>query len=263
MFLKELFRHWAESLRLLKWSELKLFILATLNNFRRTMLLVLKNFWWLVLAIVLISIPRAYVCPCCVPLIAIPSTLGYSLAITFFYFFCLLASRASIETKDKQYFFRYLPKYPALLLYLIIGMLPIFLFHWQPVLPSFISKLISNFILICMFFSAMFFADTKSSISSFFISIINGLKMGFFFLPAVLITLIPPFLIISYTKKLEALEILSRHLSFLSGAGSGAGLVIAPVLLTFLMLISSIIDFSLISIFYLKIKHSYYKLFFK
>ncbi len=47
MKIKNVITTWKDAVSLLAWKELKLLLLASLNNFRRSIKLTIKHFWWL------------------------------------------------------------------------------------------------------------------------------------------------------------------------------------------------------------------------
>ncbi len=135
MLLSDLAVTWKDSINLLAWKELRLLILASLNNFRRALHLTITYLWWLwALWLILLMAPLWFnviltphqifdvfifaKVPWALPTFRLHEVryLFWSFMGLFFmvdtitYFSYFLSTRASIEAKDFSYYRAYLPK---------------------------------------------------------------------------------------------------------------------------------------------------------
>ncbi len=129
---------WKDSLSLLAWKELRLLLLASLNNFRRALKLTVKHFWWLwALWLALLTLPLLFKVvitphPLFDPAIlakATSLTLPYNAPIfsslfwaissivfvsgiigTIINFTYYLSTRASVEAKNSSYYVNHFSK---------------------------------------------------------------------------------------------------------------------------------------------------------
>gem|GEM_PF-3822344 len=92
MELKQILACWKESIELLKWKNLRLILLASLNNFRRSLITFIKYFGWIALFLPFVKTPI--------------TTALWVLCVQFIF---ILSSRASIEIKNYKYFLTYSP----------------------------------------------------------------------------------------------------------------------------------------------------------
>src|SRR3990172_6918731 len=90
---------WKESLEFFSLGNAKLFVLATLNNFKNSLTCFLKHFWWM-FAIVIIAQQMDFL-------------VVQFVALFFLNFFFILAVRPSVELKNYRYFMQYTEKVPA------------------------------------------------------------------------------------------------------------------------------------------------------
>lgn len=139
---------WKSSVKLLAWKELRLLILAGLNNFRRALKLTGRNFWWLwLLWIILIILPTAFHvlftphqlfdvlvlakvhsfismsevfnAPFWTIFAFIAVTLGFILIDALLHFTYCLSTRASVEAKTFSYYLSYAARFGAFCLVLL------------------------------------------------------------------------------------------------------------------------------------------------
>ena len=243
---------WKESFQMLKWSEMKLLLLLTLNNFIRSFKITGKYFCWLfALHVAAMYWLLKSMANSGATLKILDESTGFSFlqsvflyqlpavnfllpvfavitSILFTVFFYTLAARASLELKNFSYFLRYLPRIVGFaLLWLVLG-------QWA-------WALLAGF----------FYIDAENSVRGFLISLWRGLLCVVHFLPAVLVY---SFIFGFSLSVLYA--ILWALVMFINPS---------PLIITILYAILfplTLLQYSFFAIFYSKIKHGYYHLFF-
>ncbi|MBS1988642.1 hypothetical protein JST56_06680 [Candidatus Dependentiae bacterium] len=238
---------WQESLGLLHWSTSKLLFLASLNTFIRAIGLIIKYFWWLIVAIIAFNIGALYKNTGIFHEICLYSSI---VLLNMYLFYFLLAVRPSVERKDFCYFFRY---FPALIIFILSAFPYIFSFGNNFVL-SLLSSLLGHFLFIFMNYSTFFFLDSDLSLSSLIPSIKRGFALVWSFFPGIML-----FNLIIFT--------ISIIFSFIIGL-LGTLLVYSlnlqvGILGLIAALITSGLHAALTSVLYTKIKHSHFSLFFE
>ncbi len=228
---------WKESLVLFKWNNLKLFFLAVLNNYQRSVKIVVKNFWWLLLGAI---IAQNFV-----------FGLAGGLHLFLSFLFALIA-RPSIERKDTAYFMTYLKKFPGYMLISFFFVLILYLvFVLQLPGISVLSFILP--VLFCM--SLFFFFDVKNSFKNTYKALLQSIKINVYFFPAMLILMAFWYMIAS----IPAISLgWAAHNNW---SVFPTFFVQASVL--FVTYLISILPFSVLAMYYTKIKHSHHRLFFE
>lgn len=257
---------WVESLSFLKWNNLSLLLLASLNAFKRSFLLILKYFWWFGLFLFAFD----YFIEKFVATDPFENYWSMSLLVLrylffmLFSFFAFLIVRASVERKDFMYYTKYLHRIggfllvPAITYGISLSLIYLMIYFWGGAdylksLPYsiydslFLTSVLFIFLSIAFaiaVFSSYFFFDLKNGLSSVFSSLYKGCKFLFYFFP----------------------------ISFIFGAISTLGLILfmqplemsfRSIFLYFSYYIGIIFFLSISSIIYFKIKHTNYSLFFE
>ena len=183
MFLKKLFTKWGESVEIFKPQNLKLFVLASLNTFKRSSIILLKNSWWMIpffIILFLFGLGGAFFVAILekFKLLSLGTQVGgflsflfFALPFIFLTFFIFLFVRPSVETKNFFYFMGYFKKFWA---FFILTGFYFYVFNIQG-LFSIYSVVI------------LFFLDSKGKLTSLFYSLLNGIKLAIFYLPVFLI----------------------------------------------------------------------------
>lgn len=257
-----LFDYWKKSLQLLAWQETKLALLASLNNFIKSVMIMQRLFRWLIFLFVGSLIGTAIVVGYSIPspqkllftgstlnalftlflshsqegmarvtllsLAQIPAFLALAfscLALLFVYF---LAARPSNEAKDRDYFRKYAVKFGAFCLFSIVWL----------------------YCGVVAFLMLFFFFDGGNSVRDMLYAVYRGLRCTLYFFPLVLVLwgavrlvgmlLMLPFVLLSYVCCTIACFYICYSLLFLL----------------------TLFAISLYSIYYVKIKHTFYQLFF-
>lgn len=221
---KQIFDCWKASVQLLKWENLKLILLAGINNFLRSTKLTLQFGWWLMPFYFLpgIHAPLAnanfstYLSEWLVHFLALKT-------ITILY---ILTCRPSLERKDLIYLKKYAHAIPPLLVFIFTATIFFSL--------SFIFLI-----------SAFFFLDSEQKPINIFKSILNSFKFAIYF-PAIIF----PFIILN----------LFEYSLFLAGLnGNNTPFYLLPVDLMSIILL--FFQLSILSILYTKIRHTFPDLF--
>lgn len=238
---------WQESLGLLHWNTSKLLFLASLNTFVRAASLIMKYFWWLIIAIIALNIGTLYKNTGTFHVFSLYASI---ILLNMYLFYFLLAVRPSVERKDFCYFFRY---FPALIIFILSAFPYIFNLSNNLVL-SLLSSLIGHLIFICMNYSTFFFLDSDLSLSSLIPSIKRGFTLVWSFLPGIML-----FNLIIFTISIIfsfVIGLLGTMLVYALNLQVGTLGIIAA-------LITSGLHAALTSVLYTKIKHSHFSLFFE
>jgi hypothetical protein len=230
-FFKGLVAKWIESLEIFKWQDFKLFLLGALATFSRSLLILIKYFWWLLL-IYLASLFILWGNIFVFSLVFI-----YSIAL-FLSFFAILSLRPSIENKNFFYFLNYFKTFfPGfLVIYLLTTLLQIDLY-----LLSFISII------------SLFYFDSTGRLEGFFYSFINAFKMILYFFPG--------FLVLSGVCGIIA--IIVSALIFLINFMLSFLLFVSVILWPIFIFLLHLFFLSVWTVYYIKIKHQDFQLFIK
>lgn len=235
---------WRESLTYLRWSTSKLLLLASLNRTLHAHCILFKRFWWILAAVFVCGAVQSFN-------LAYAESLTYTsiLLINFYFFLFILATRPSVENKNLQYFFKYLPG----TIFLFIATVP---FVFMQI--NLFVKLICSIFFIPLSYSVFFFFDSKISIQSLLKSIKQGLLFVALFFPGVILFAL--LLTVLFTLISGLFSILISSLIWrISPLYWLHSLFFINTLLSF-GTTSFLIAFN--SVLYTKIKHTHFSLFF-
>ncbi|MGE0010591.1 MAG: hypothetical protein AB7F19_01350 [Candidatus Babeliales bacterium] len=222
-----LLRSWGDSLRLLTPSGLKQWGLVTLKRSLDAYRILLKNFWWLILALIgvvsavfyyeyLLWKLQSHVTSRAIAegwssfaefnaLVAYYTSLNRFLGISAFlliaiwFYCCLLAVRPSLIKKDFGYFVSYWAHVLAsmvvvVLMFLVLMAIAFFCLLLWPHLPlqqnpAYYSVIAGSFIFLqfVMTYMLFFLFDTKAPFRSLFTSMWNGIKLAVYQFPIALL----------------------------------------------------------------------------
>lgn len=247
---KQILDYWEDSFKLLKWDQLKLSLLAGLNNFVRSAKLTFSFGWWLAPFLILpilhtIMLETSFA-------ISLLESIIMITALNLIFFIYILSSRASLERKDTLYFATYTVAAPGILAL------------------TFLSSLVSGIGSIILL-SAYFYMDSKFRFRDFLESILNSIKFLIYF-PAITI----PFIVLNWLSFSFFAFIIPTtlyNISLVTPAETPSriayfimliipySLVISISLITLIFIFLAFFQLSLLSIFYIKIKHTYPDLF--
>lgn len=240
MNFNKILKYWEISFRFLSYNQLKLFSLASLNNFIRSTKLFLKYFWWLIILKFFFIFSNILVNK---SIISAHKTVWITVTNTFIIFFYLLTCRASIERKDLEYFLDYSK---ALLLVFFL------------IFPHNII-IIGTFLLICSFF----YLDSTFSFNSLIQSIKNGLILGICF-PLIILLIDLVYWLISMCVVFLLFAPYSACLFSPLKISIKEPFTISTILVSnLLILLLRFLQLSFLSTLYLYIKHTYPNLFLK
>lgn len=187
-------QQWLNSLKIFLPPEINFFSLLSLNSFIRTWQIVLRYFWWLLLAIPAIIFLQSYAIQ-----YSFYANIGLSLIQTLVIFILYLAIRPSVQPKDYQYFFSYVKHCLIFWFYFIVlmfvasgifsvALLMAFSMHIGGLLAFFMHACSTLAIAVFMF-SFFFFLDSQLSFKNLNLSFWRGIKMVWYGLPFILICL--------------------------------------------------------------------------
>jgi len=228
--------YWKEVFNFFKWKNFKLFGLASLNNFRRSLLLVGTHFWFviaLILGIKLYFLTQRML-----------MRELFDIAIGIGLFFHLLAARPSVGLKDKSYFLSHLGKIWIFLLF--------FLFLPKVLFPFFVL-------------ATLFFLDMDFSVES----LLHSFKNSFVFCVSCFPTLVTislgfsiPIYLISYVDAIFSMGMVEQlaQTTIIEGI---VPIIILPTIATTLLMLVQALFISACTIYYVKIKHARHNLFFE
>lgn len=243
---ESLFIVWRDICELFKWNNAKLFILATLNNFLNAGSLILRYFWWVLIALIVMKL---------LGLVLITDFLTLILSFTY-----LLSVRPSIENKGIDYYLTFARRF---FLYGFIALIVIScvfipvkviasLLHFPFKYPGSLIHGPFSFIGI----AGLFLLDGNERLSSAFTALTSALKFVWYCLPVVAVIFLFEGCVIYYTIDVANIFANKEHLdaSWKVFMMRGGFFIIRNVL--------SLLLFSSLSVLYTKVKHSHYKLFF-
>jgi|SaaInlStandDraft_3_1057020.scaffolds.fasta_scaffold03409_6 hypothetical protein len=258
MIVGKILESWKDSLALFSKKELGLFVLSWLRTFFKSFLIFVIYFGWLVA--LKLSLPYFFLkrYNLCAEISSVISCFLYIMLV----FGAIITVRASVYKKDFSYFLKYYKKFFSFNV-LFLSLLGIKFFADNLIFYCIESKLFSDVVLniyqhIVSFFKIpflifvyLFFVDSSGNFKSIKDSVVNGIKMTFLFFP---ISLILFLLAVALRNGAELL------LLQISDMPPGLVIILSTGLLGF------VIDFFVLCgvfAYYLKTKHSNYKLFFK
>lgn len=267
---------WKESFSLLKWAEFKLILLASLNNFKRSIVILWKKFWWLwvinlllFFTIIKIFVSNPYSYWTIILFILGLFLLSVSSILLFYLFF--LTTRTSLEPKNYDYYRKYCSFSRMLSFYvtyccnalvftvLMLIFLPFIIVIFLPFIlvalkniPSGISAstaqsfflfLSGFFSSVPCFFSSFFILDSKPT--DIFASIKRSLSFYFYFLPFIIVLqfFLLPFMYFCKKFHTSSFILFTAQELFIS--------VMIPISISFAAII------------YTKLKHAHHNLFFE
>ncbi|MBY0352802.1 hypothetical protein K2W90_00380 [Candidatus Babeliales bacterium] len=240
MFFDVVKSHWKESFDFFKWQNLRLMMLASLNNFRRALVIFAKELWGFVFLLFCFQVLDINVL-----LFHIRDQLGIinflavnclKIATVVGFFFFLLSVRPSVELKDRSYFLKYLPRV------------------WGAALLALVTP---AYALPFLVVSVLFFIDLRDNAPSLLLAVKNSFKFCFHFFPSILgLTLFSliPFYIFSVNIK-------ERIATTLVHMPAAIYLVLPTVTFLFGVMFKALL-ISLCVMYYIKVKHAHHRLFF-
>ncbi|MCB9492924.1 MAG: hypothetical protein H6679_01465 [Epsilonproteobacteria bacterium] len=250
---------WKASLSFFKPSEFKVLLWATGRNLNTSIKLMLRYFWWLLAAIVII--------PFCIvklggdwqalqsidlytepTILMVCGALLLTLSTFLLTFFYVLCARPSNELKNASYFITYTP-YMGLvaLLWVVMGIM-----GHIPLL-RFAAQMAS----LAGFLGTIFFLDGKNTLKDFGTALLNGLQMLIYFAPFFALLNIVGILVV-----MALLGLVFMLLFWLEMYLFGTGTISFSIVAMFLFLFYAA-AMSFYMVMYTKIKHSYHTLFFQ
>ncbi|HBS47973.1 TPA: hypothetical protein DEO28_02855 [Candidatus Dependentiae bacterium] len=247
-----------------KWSDLKISLLITINSFVKSWQTLLKNFQSLYLFLIFL-----YSIEYIKDVFKINLNLFFKFFILFipsifFFFLILLLSRPSVNIKDNSYLVKNLKKFPSFCLNIIL------------IAFMFVPHLIRNY-LCCSFLRLFIFAlfvilapliitaslfqlDSDGNFGNIFTSIINSFKMVFYYYPLFFSIGLIGLFGYGFFKTIQLPTIIFKKSPYIINILTN---FVLGSLEFIILSAASIIFISLITTFYLKIKHANHKLFFK
>ncbi len=243
MFLKTLIPKWFESVQIFKPSNLKLFLLGSLNTFIKSLTILLKNSWWIAIFLLipfLLSFSLLFFLKF-IPVVGywiklynlLVSLLGF-LPFVFLTFFIFLTVRSSVEKKDIRYFMSFLNSF---WLFLILALLQIGFVMYVPIVAKLFPML---------WISVLFFLDSKRKFNSLYYSILNGVRSLVFYFPVFIVLGLFNLGCISFS------EYLLDFGTIFSGSSSS---VIGYILLIIVCFLIELLFISFLNVYYIKIRH--------
>lgn len=246
--------HWSNALDFFKLQNFKLFTLATLNNFLRSLKILFKEFTGLLIIMLVSKLCYAYYVEASrllmggsekslLNLFFILSLALFFVSTTLITFFFVLAARPSIELKNRRYFITHCVQFWGFVL-----------------LCFFIPQLFYPFLVM----SILFFLDLKNRPISLYHAIKNGFKSYIYFLP---VTFFLSVLFILPLHGIMYLDFLSQHfiLTFATTQHISDFLIYFisfPTMIFIAFLLYTFLFTSACTIYYVKIKHAHHQLFF-
>ena len=243
--LSSLLTIWKDLCALFSWNNSKLLILGALNTYVRSLVLIVQNFWWLLIMIVMAKLAD----------LAIVQDF-LILLISFIY---LLVVRPAIERKDFDYYIKYLKRFP-LYLFLALTIISIVfipykiaavLLHFPFNYPG--SLVQGPFSIICI--TGLFFLDGNGSLRSVFWALANTVKFILYTLPLISVIFLFESFAVYYTVDVPLMMLAMPAHGSVKMNLLRLGLFMVHHVLTVLL-------FSLLATLYIRVKHSHHKLFF-
>ncbi len=244
------FSTWRRSLEFFQARSLKLFFLVSLKTYVRSLLFLLRYFWHLIFFVLGVHLCGYF-----------ESTFLYLFLNFSLFFVFLLVLRPSLENKSFMYFVNYLQKIGG---FIIVNCSIVFFFLIYPFFANYLN-FTSYFLKLSYFLffgilipativASLLFLEVRQSFKNIYFSVYRAFKMIFLFYPAFLILgliglclnmtvirYLSTLNILSFSVKTGMLDLFFESLKF-----------IAVNLLRFFFL-------SVMTMYYLKIKHANYK----
>ena len=240
---------WKESLEIFSLKNFSLFLLASINTFVKSLLILVRECWWLILFLLFFLrsdafwvVNRSFYEPSILRrLFAIDGfvSIGFVIASLFLSFFSFLIVRPSLESKDLVYFIQYSNRFLGFaLIALFVGGIPILPVFWM---------------------TALFFMDSENNIKSLINSLLNAVKFVVYFFPACFILgfvkIILDYLVVYLMKIVER-----GIISFIGK--ENILFVFWDKLFYFVLFFVWLFFLCVMSIYYIRVKHKNFKLFF-
>ncbi|MBU4387733.1 hypothetical protein KJ644_04675 [Candidatus Dependentiae bacterium] len=278
----ELFIKWKESLSFYRKDSFKLFLLASVNNLYKAIVIFIKKFWWMPL-LTGFFIALFY---SLLPLFSliVDKTAGIFfflflfmpvLLISIFLFFVIgampyLLLRASHESKDFEYLKKYISKiiifFSVFMFFiLVIAFLLLFSFKNDLLFKENLLLIVSSskyLFFSCIFgvvisFNIFLFLDSHQKFVSIFSSFAKAIKVFIYFLPVTMF-----FGLFSFITAIIRDFIAGYVKSFWASSFYIASIVFALIYLI-LYIVSYLLTISFIANYYTILRHKYYNFFYK
>lgn len=246
--------HWSNALDFFKLQNSKLFVLATLNNFIRSLKIICTEFSALLIGMIFSKLCMMYwmyqstvlMYEFGVYTFGILPTLSliifFALVVFVTFFFCL-AARPSIGLKNRRYFGSFLVKFWGFALFYML-----------------IPELLFPFLIM----SVLFFLDLTNKPISLINALINGFKSYIYFLPVTLflsvLYIIPLYALISLD--LVSQRVMFRFVETKSVSDFFIYFALLPSVIFIVMMLYKFLLTSACTIYYVKIKHANHQTFF-
>ena len=245
MALRWLFALWKESCIFFAWENIKLFFLVSLNTFLRSLFLTVRDFWWLLLIIFAAR--------------QLGSVIIRDFLVVLMSFAYLLIVRPSIEKKGFHYYMRYLKKFP---LYFFMALSVIALVFVPCKVAATILNLPFNYPgslvhgpFSFVFIAGLFFLDRQTSLKNSFISLVSSWRFCLYFFPVMATIFVGEYVAVYYTIDVPFFYVAAQTQISVSLFATQIGLFVLRHLLILLL-------FSLLTAFYVRVKHRHHALFF-
>jgi hypothetical protein len=243
MVFNNVFSNWKDSLEIFKKKNVFLFLLASLNTFRRSLVLLVKYFWWLFAMLLCVDV---YVSFYGSPVLWQYSMFVAQVVFSFIHAYALLAARPSIERKDIRYFSTYMQKFTGVI-GVLLGYYLFFLLH------------VSFFIFFIWIFAFHYF-DSKSGFKNCLVSFVASFKIIFYYLPVFIVFGVFKFLLDHMIYVYRDLKLWG--INYLFGSNKIMFLIVDHCVMVLFGLIS-LLFISFVSIYYTRSKHKNFDFFFR
>lgn len=246
MILSSLTTLWKESVAFFAWKNVRLFMLATLNTSVRSAGIVVRDFWWILLGLLIARLSG----------IAIVTDI-LALTMSFCY---LLIVRPSIEMKNAAYYVKY-ARQSAFYFFMVLAVIATIFVPFK--LASGIFGVVSRYpgSLIhgpfsIVFIAGLFLLDSKPNLSSVAQALLSALQFVVYCAPVMSLVLLLEYIAVYYTIDVPFAYFASGNAFFpLNTIVVQSALFILRHFLVLLL-------FSALSVFYVRVKHKHHKLFF-
>jgi hypothetical protein len=234
MDLSSLTVRWKESLDIFQRANLKLFVLAILNNFMRSGMLLVQRFWWLLVLWLAAAWISLAIGTSSYAFLVFLAPLPNFIIRTLILYVMIMTVRPSMEAKDYGYYWKY------------------FTCLWAVVLLNLFYK--ESFFIPLLVPTLLFFLDSDQSPLSLINSVAKTLKMILFFLPVLtIITLV--------IALLNVPTYFFAHLTLDLGHAWAQSFTFTALLIVQDILL--LLSLSVITVYYVKLKHSHFNLLFE
>ncbi len=284
MIFTNIFSKWKESLDLFKKESFKLFLLVGLNNAKRSTIIFLSKFWWLLFLVLgsfigglfsLLGKDFVKIILLNKPIVGVQASAGsvifglLSLIVMiissiFLIYITFLIVRPSIEAKDSFYFKKHLKRifgFCFLMFFaFFINFLIVAIIGAKAVSTSILFKLFAGFLGIIFSLTVFFFLDSQKKLSSVFVSIFKALKAFIYFFPVFIFLQVVS---LFFNSLFYFLLPLIKEILIEGTVGSVIFGIFITIIYTGFSLVVVFFNLSLIVNYYTMLKHKYYKLLYK